>query len=608
MLRGKSQFPGRPERERPEEAQGLPRVGRVVVARNSGIKAASATTMVLRSFQGLGDVLATVGVGYAAAESGQEVKLALEGTDDVPQMVPLDLAQLNPLPLVGTVSPKEVYATPVDLRHITWTAGDVHAAACHRIGLRTVSTPRYGLQIGTSGEAALRLRRLKLGGRYLVLCPNGNWAGPEKALSEAQLRAVAETAEKLGLEVVTVGSSKGEWAPGRDVRGETPLDELCVLVSEATIVVSAETGVAHLAICYNVPCIVVTPARTKPNIVDYAPVGYLIGERCAADVPTEAISRAVRRMVAAAEAPWQIIGTGRTDCGVAEVARIVAEAAGVPCVTQAQRNWEQWAVAEYLDAYGEPPKHLRTVLSAHTDGVPNVDQYPAVIWHKAAYHQEWGRICRRAHYVPLPVREGPTPPRPGGERRNDSGEGGAPRHLMWHGHVHRRKGLPALVEAFGRVRAQIPEARLTILAGVGYHDRQEHAWLEGVKAAGVTVEQRDYWEPEELRRRLGEADLFVHPEPDDGEQSAASTTVLPFGRPVIVSRSTRHDEVRGWCETAGGDLAATIVTVMTDPAKYERLCRRALMGASYRGARLIARQYKAAIVQAIYDERMEGEA
>ncbi len=545
----------------------------------------------IRTFDGLGDVLQSLATAYALSERGYRVDILPTASSERSGTTVLSPFALPTLPLLSRCPG----APEFDQQPRNWQEPDVTAADLAGAGLEAISTPRYGMLLAPPPETAERTRRFKLGAPYILVSPDGNWRAPEKALSEKQLRAVAATAEALGLDVVTVGRDKtSRWAPGRDLRGATTLDELCLLVSEAAAVVSAETGTAHLAAAYSVPCLVIAPQITRPVMRYHAPKLELVGPTAAAVAPS-AVGVALSRLVAAARTDWVMVGNGKHDCGVAETARTLAAAAGVPAVTFEDRDPDVWAIAEWLDTYEDRPPARRTVLSAHrVDTIETetvVPDYPAVIWHKADYLAEYGPLCRRAWYVPLPTLNvdsvAQIPERP--------------RLIAWHGHVHRRKGLRLLIAAFEELRRAIPDARLLLLAGVGHWDSAEQAWFETVSGPGIQREQKAYWSPEELTARLAEADVHVYPEVAQGEQSGASAAILALGKPVVVSASERHDEVRGWCLTAGDNLADTLARVLTDRELYARLCVRAIMGASYRSPQIIARQYRAIVIQAILD-------
>ena len=81
-----------------------------------------------------------------------------------------------------------------------------------------------------------------------------------------------------------------------------------------------------------------------------------------------------------------------------------------------------------------------------------------------------------------------------------------------------------------------------------------------------------------------------------------------MGVPVLVSGSRKHDDVRGWCVTAGDDLAGALLRVLGDHDAYARACERARMGASFRRPDVVARQYRAAVVQALLDGATEPDA
>ena len=89
------------------------------------------------------------------------------------------------------------------------------------------------------------------------------------------------------------------------------------------------------------------------------------------------------------------------------------------------------------------------------------------------------------------------------------------------------------------------------------------------------------------------------------EQSAAATVALGYGKPVICSVSSAFDDVRGWVHTSlKNTLADDMVKIAADETMYNRLAQRAMMGSSYRTPDMIARQYKAAILQAMIDKEV----
>ncbi|WP_214409729.1 glycosyltransferase family 9 protein [Sphaerisporangium fuscum] len=100
----------------------------------------------------------------------------------------------------------------------------------------------------------------------------GRW--PAERFAEVARAMAAE-----GLPVVVTGSrrerplallvgTRARLNPRRVLAGRTSLAELCALVAGARLVVSAETGVAHLATAYDTPSVVIfgpeSPARCGP--------------------------------------------------------------------------------------------------------------------------------------------------------------------------------------------------------------------------------------------------------------------------------------------------------------------------------------------------------
>ncbi|MBC7287740.1 MAG: glycosyltransferase, partial [Armatimonadetes bacterium] len=176
-----------------------------------------------------------------------------------------------------------------------------------------------------------------------------------------------------------------------------------------------------------------------------------------------------------------------------------------------------------------------------------------------------------------------------------------PRTVAWHGIVHRGKGLARLLGAFRQVRRRAPDARLVLIGSRGdtAGTRRDFEELAAVREPGVEVRCQEYWTVEELVRQLERADIYCYPDSDDGEQSGASSDVLGFGRPVVVSESTKHDEVRPWCVTARPEgLAETLMALMTDLRLYAEAAVRAWQGATFRTPERVNRQYRAAIVHA----------
>jgi hypothetical protein len=81
--------------------------------------------------------------------------------------------------------------------------------------------------------------------------------------------------------------------------------------------------------------------------------------------------------------------------------------------------------------------------------------------------------------------------------------------------------------------------------------------------------------------------------------AAVAPECLGYGVPLVVSVSSAFDDVRGWAVTATPEtLAAELVRLATDAEAYTTTARRAWMGAQYRNLAILARGYRAAVVQA----------
>ena len=112
------------------------------------------------------------------------------------------------------------------------------------------------------------------------------------------------------------------------------------------------------------------------------------------------------------------------------------------------------------------------------------------------------------------------------------------------GHVNESKRMPQLFEAFDRLRARRPDARLFVVG----------AWSPRYADLGVPegVIRRDYVPEDELWRLLGACDAVVSLRwPTMGETSAAAIRALSLGKPLVVSDV-------GWFAELPGSVAAKV--------------------------------------------------
>lgn len=155
--------------------------------------------------------------------------------------------------------------------------------------------------------------------------------------------------------------------------------------------------------------------------------------------------------------------------------------------------------------------------------------------------------------------------------------------VLFVGRLEYYKGVDLLLEAWSRVRAERPAARL-VLAGAGGAEAELRARAaalglgEGVQFAGfVSEETKVEW--------MQRAALVVQPSRKEGW----GLTVLEAnacGTPVVAARvpglrdSVRHDET-GWLVEGGRSeaLAQGILRILSDPILRERLGRGAVLWA-----------------------------
>ena len=108
--------------------------------------------------------------------------------------------------------------------------------------------------------------RLGISGPYTVFCPGAEY-GPAKRWPYFR-----ELAAKLDRQIVLLGSSsdrkEAEHIPGRNLAGETTLDEAIDLIAGATMVISNDSGLMHVAAATGTPQVALfgssSPEHTPP--------------------------------------------------------------------------------------------------------------------------------------------------------------------------------------------------------------------------------------------------------------------------------------------------------------------------------------------------------
>jgi glycosyltransferase involved in cell wall biosynthesis len=134
--------------------------------------------------------------------------------------------------------------------------------------------------------------------------------------------------------------------------------------------------------------------------------------------------------------------------------------------------------------------------------------------------------------------------------------------------------VDVVLAAFARVKAELPEATLTI-AGYG----SEEPRLRRLAPAGVCFVGRV--EPASMPRLLDDADVFVNASVVDN-QPVSILEAFAAGVPVVstptgdIAAMVRHDETGLLVPPLDADaLAAAVLALLRDPARAARLARRA---------------------------------
>lgn len=109
--------------------------------------------------------------------------------------------------------------------------------------------------------------RFGIAGRYAVLCPGAEY-GPAKRWPYFK-----ELSERISLPVVLLGSPKdlecANSIQGKNLIGQTTLDEAIELISGAALVISNDSGLMHVAAAVGAPQVALfgssSPERTPPR-------------------------------------------------------------------------------------------------------------------------------------------------------------------------------------------------------------------------------------------------------------------------------------------------------------------------------------------------------
>jgi glycosyltransferase involved in cell wall biosynthesis len=107
-------------------------------------------------------------------------------------------------------------------------------------------------------------------------------------------------------------------------------------------------------------------------------------------------------------------------------------------------------------------------------------------------------------------------------------------YMLFFGLVRAYKGLDLLLEAFGKIKDELPELRL-IVAGEFYED--EEKYRSQIAQLGLTdrvIVRNDFIPDGDLRKYFGVADLIVQPY-KTATQSGVTQVAFHFEKPMLVT-------------------------------------------------------------------------
>jgi glycosyltransferase involved in cell wall biosynthesis len=140
--------------------------------------------------------------------------------------------------------------------------------------------------------------------------------------------------------------------------------------------------------------------------------------------------------------------------------------------------------------------------------------------------------------------------------------------VVYLGRLHPIKRIDVLLDAFARVRAELPDARLDVIGGPTAHGEELRARAgEGVSFRGLIPE-------EEKSRALASARVFALLSASEG-LPVAPLEALACGTPVVLSPGCGLPQVDGVagivCDGSAAGAADALLALLRDPERARRL-------------------------------------
>lgn len=145
-------------------------------------------------------------------------------------------------------------------------------------------------------------------------------------------------------------------------------------------------------------------------------------------------------------------------------------------------------------------------------------------------------------------------------------------YMLFFGLVRAYKGLDLLLEAFGRIKDQLPSLQL-IIAGEFYEDEEKYRTQIAQLGLAERVIVRNEFVPDgDLRKYFGAADLIVQPY-KSATQSGVTQVAFHFEKPMLVTNvgglgEIVHDHQMGYaCEPEPSAIAEDLLDYFTQHRK-----------------------------------------